>query len=216
MCEAEVSRDGTSNQGRYTYSVLSPSNDHRFRPIAIPRTASGRETEYFDGSSAVQRYQHNCARCRILPLTEPQKTGTMYVLRVLDHRDIQMRVVIDARSGAITAVNRVVFQGPDSIVGTVPPPERTSPNEPPPATATLEPPLHDVAPDHATPVDNGGPPNSAADGDLSTSPSPSAMLSGTHSTLPVAPPLARPRPSNLKHSAKSNRKVPNFPSRGPW
>jgi hypothetical protein len=150
------------------------------------------------------------------PLTEPQKTGTMYVLRVLDHRDIQMRVVIDARSGAITAVNRVVFQGPDSIVGTVPPPERTSPNEPPPATATLEPPLHDVAPDHATPVDNGGPPNSAAEGDLSTSPSPSAMLSGTHSTLPVAPPLPRPRPSNLKHSAKSNRKVPNFPSRGPW
>ena len=70
------------------------------------------------------------------PLTEPQKKGTMYVLHALDHRDVQMRVVVD--SGAITAVNRVVFQRPDSIVGTVPPPQMTSPNEPPPATATIE------------------------------------------------------------------------------
>ena len=46
------------------------------------------------------------------PLTEPQKKGTMYMLRVLDHRDVQMRVVVDARSGAITAVNRIVFQRP--------------------------------------------------------------------------------------------------------
>ena len=34
------------------------------------------------------------------------------MLRVLDHRDVQMRVVVDARSGAITAVNRIVFQRP--------------------------------------------------------------------------------------------------------
>lgn len=50
------------------------------------------------------------------PLTEPQKKGTMYVLRVLDHRDVQMRVVVDARSGAITAVNRIVFQRPASVL----------------------------------------------------------------------------------------------------
>ena len=39
------------------------------------------------------------------PLTDPQQKGTMYVLRALDQRDVQMRVVVDARSGAITTVN---------------------------------------------------------------------------------------------------------------
>ena len=105
----------------------------------------------------------------------------MYVLRVLDHRDVQMRVVVDARSGAITAVNRIVFQRPDSIVGTVPPPQKTSPNEPPPATATIEQPLRDVRPDHAPPDEIGGSLNNPKEGDLSTSPPPSAMVSGTHS-----------------------------------
>jgi len=146
------------------------------------------------------------------PLTEPRKKGTMYVLRVLDHRDVQMRVVVDARSGAISAVNRIAFQRPDSIVGTVPPPQKTSPNEPPPATATIEQPLRDVRPDHAPPDEIGGSLNNPKEGDLSTSPPPSAMVLGTHSILPLAPPLPRPRPSNLKHTAKPNGKMPNASS----
>ena len=42
------------------------------------------------------------------PLGLPQREGTTYVLRAIDSRDILMRVVIDARSGAIRAVNRIV------------------------------------------------------------------------------------------------------------
>ena len=82
----------------------------------------------------------------------------MYMLRVLNHRDVQMRVVVDARSGAITAVNRIVFQRPDSIVSTAPPPHRASPNEPPLAPATIEQPVRDGAPERAMPVGTGGPP----------------------------------------------------------
>lgn len=46
------------------------------------------------------------------PLTEPQKKGTMYVLRVLDHRDVQMRVV---STRAVARSQRLIgsfFNGP--------------------------------------------------------------------------------------------------------
>ncbi len=46
----------------------------------------------------------------------PLREGTTYVLRAMDFRGILMRVVVDARSGAIRAVNRIVagpgFYGP--------------------------------------------------------------------------------------------------------
>jgi len=57
------------------------------------------------------------------PLAPPLREGTTYVLRATDFRGILMRVVVDARSGAIRAVNRIVlgpgFYGP---IGIAPPP----------------------------------------------------------------------------------------------
>ncbi len=47
------------------------------------------------------------------PLAPPRREGTTYVLRATDFRGILMRVVVDARSGAIRAVNRIV-PGPGS------------------------------------------------------------------------------------------------------
>lgn len=50
------------------------------------------------------------------PVAPPLREGTTYVLRAMDFRGILMRVVVDARSGAIRAVNRIVagpgFYGP--------------------------------------------------------------------------------------------------------
>jgi hypothetical protein len=50
------------------------------------------------------------------PVAPPLREGTTYVLRALDFRGVLMRVVVDARSGAIRAVNRIVagpgFYGP--------------------------------------------------------------------------------------------------------
>jgi hypothetical protein len=57
------------------------------------------------------------------PLAPPLREGTSYVVRATDFRGILMRVVIDARSGAIRDVSRIVpgpgrygqFYGPPSI-----------------------------------------------------------------------------------------------------
>ena len=51
------------------------------------------------------------------PLGLPQREGTTYMLRAIDSRDILMRVVIDARSGAINAVNRFVPARPGGVIG---------------------------------------------------------------------------------------------------
>ena len=50
------------------------------------------------------------------PLAPPRREGTTYVLRATDFRGILMRVVVDARSGAIRAVNRIVPPGPYGAV----------------------------------------------------------------------------------------------------
>ncbi len=42
------------------------------------------------------------------PLAPPLREGTTYVLRPTDFRGILMRVVVDAHSGAIRAVNPIV------------------------------------------------------------------------------------------------------------
>ena len=50
------------------------------------------------------------------PLAPPRREGTTYVLRATDFRGILMRVVVDARTGAIRDANRIVpgpgFYGP--------------------------------------------------------------------------------------------------------
>ena len=43
-----------------------------------------------------------------VPLTRPMREGTTYVVRANDFRGILMRVVVDAQTGAIRAVNRIV------------------------------------------------------------------------------------------------------------
>jgi hypothetical protein len=56
------------------------------------------------------------------PLTRPRREGTTYVIRATNYRGILMRIVVDARTGAIRAVNRIVpGPGPYGVLG-VPPP----------------------------------------------------------------------------------------------
>ena len=67
------------------------------------------------------------------PVAPPLREGTTYVLRAMDFRGILMRVVVDARSGAIRAVNRIVagpgFYGPP--IGMAPGDEIVTPPMPP-------------------------------------------------------------------------------------
>jgi hypothetical protein len=66
------------------------------------------------------------------PLTRPRREGTTYVVRATNYRGILMRVVVDARSGAIRAVNRIVpGPSPYGVVGMMGPPPYGGPYDPP-------------------------------------------------------------------------------------
>ena len=169
------------------------------------------------------------------PLGLPQREGTTYVLRAIDSRDILMRVVIDARSGAISAVNRFVPARPDGVIGMMPPdgaqgPLRSPPGPPPPEplppprkASPYEPlpgpppgsPPHDVPQDHAKPADIGGPPAGPKEANVSIPLSPLTAPADTHPVPQGAQPLPRPRPSNLMQKAKPPGKVPKEPAAKP-
>jgi hypothetical protein len=154
-----------------------------------------------------------------LPLGPPQREGTTYVLRAIDSREILMRVVVDGRSGAIRAVNRIVPARPDGVVGKMPPPGPPSykapPSEPLPGPPTESPP-RDAPPADAIPADISGPPMSTKGADLSMPPPPLTMRPGTYPAPLGAPPLPRPRPSNLTmQKAKPPGRVPKAPALKP-
>jgi len=123
------------------------------------------------------------------PLAPPLREGTTYVVRATDFRGILMRVVVDARSGAIRAVNRIVpGPGPYGQVGMVTPPYGVAPAYPPPDIAGPD----MMRDEETTAAPVLRPPPAAL-----TPPLPAAVLRpGTH-PLASGPPLPRPRPAEL-------------------
>jgi hypothetical protein len=118
------------------------------------------------------------------PLAPPLREGTTYVIRATDFRGILMRVVVDARSGAIRAVNRIVSDaGTYSALGMLPPPYGAlAPYTGPPAYAPPEFELPEMAPSEQ-----------AA---LPAAPAPAAVYPVARPIL-WEPPLPRPRPPAL-------------------
>jgi hypothetical protein len=126
------------------------------------------------------------------PLAPPLREGTTYVLRATDFRGILMRVVVDARSGAIRAVNRIVpGPAPYGQVGMIAAP----PNMPP---------AYGPMPPAYGPPDADGSELSPEDAALGPSLSP-ASYPGVHSHG-ASPPLPRPRPAEL--AARDTRAAP--------
>jgi hypothetical protein len=107
------------------------------------------------------------------PLAPPLREGTIYVLRATDYRGILMRVVIDARTGAIRDANRIV-PGPGRYgqFGVASPYDPADFDAPDFAPSSLQP------PPAFAPTQTSLPP-----------PHPGAVGS---------PPLPRPRPAALK------------------
>lgn len=117
------------------------------------------------------------------PLAPPLREGTTYVLRANDFRGILMRVVLDARTGAIRDANRIVpGPGSDAQLGMLPPYE-ASPDDMPPPYAM--PPHFD--PSAAAPGDQDAMPS------LTRLPVARTATRATGSTVP----LPRPRPAEL-------------------
>lgn len=116
------------------------------------------------------------------PMARPLREGTTYVVRATDFRGILMRVVVDARSGAIRAVNRIVSdQGMYGALGVLPP--LSGVPQPYSGTAAAYAPPEFEVPDIA--------PNEAA-----AVPAGVAPFNVRTSSYPLVsePPLPRPRP----------------------
>ncbi len=123
------------------------------------------------------------------PLAPPLREGTTYVVRATDFRGILMRVVVDARSGAIRAVNRIVpGVGPYGQFGMVTPPYGVAPPYPPPDIAAP-----DMMPNEETTTAPALRPPPAA----LVPPLPAAVLRPGAHPLASGPPLPRPRPAEL-------------------
>lgn len=124
------------------------------------------------------------------PLALPLREGRTYVIRATDFRGILMRVVVDARSGAIRAVNRIVSdQGMYGAIGMMPPPYGVAP-----PYAFL--PSYSAPSEYAPPefeVPDIGPSDDASVPEV---PAPVVVHPVTHS-LVLEPPLPRRRPAAL-------------------
>jgi hypothetical protein len=138
-------------------------------PLSQPRPVTGFVSTY--------EIIHTVRSAGFDPLVPPLREGTSYVLRATDFRGILMRVVLDARTGAIRDVTRIV---PATSGPMVPPP-----HGPPPAYGSTA---------HSSPAEYGAPTGmgpGGAPGQLSQP----AMPSATAPARPQFPPLPRARPA---------------------
>jgi hypothetical protein len=130
------------------------------------------------------------------PLAPPLRQGATYVVRATDFRGILMRVVVDGRSGAIRAVNRIVAAseayGPAE---TLPPPYGA-----PPSYVETAPP--EFAPPRIVPIERSVTP------DLPSAAPSMAPLPPAHAAMSGFPPLPRPRPAELASSKAADGSKP--------
>lgn len=113
------------------------------------------------------------------PLAPPLREGTSYVVRAIDFRGVPMRVVVDARSGAIRDANRIVA-GPGLYGPYAPGPY--APVYYGRVAAPAYPPTDDIDPGYGRPPYLGTSELSSSD---------------RHSSGPNLVPLPRPRPAGL-------------------
>jgi len=135
------------------------------------------------------------------PLAPPLREGTTYVLRATDFRGILMRVVVDAHSGAIRAVNRIV-PGPGPYgptIGMVTPPYAMAPPYGVPSAYGPVGTELDMLPDEEA---------------LAAPPPASALRPATQPSV-AGPPLPRPRPAELARDAKAGVKPSELPAAAP-
>jgi hypothetical protein len=158
------------------------------------------------------------------PLAPPLREGTTYVLRATDFRGILMRVVVDARSGAIRAVNRIV-PGPSGYgpVGMMPPPYGA-----PGPYYGAPPPYYGAPPSYYGESSPYGPPGYRMPPDAEPEmgpqeadlrplpPTPPEFQPGVRPMGPDVPPLPRPRPAeSLSRDAKTSAKPTDKPAETP-
>ena len=151
------------------------------------------------------------------PLAPARRRGTTYELRATDYRDVLMRIVVDGRSGAVRAVNRIVPARPEGVVGVMPPPDMGPTLYKPPASEPIPSPPPAGPSPHDTAATTGGIPGVPKEAKLGTPPPPVATLRGTYAAPDDAQPLPRPRPPDLTtQKARASGKVPSAAPAAPY
>ncbi len=109
-------------------SVAAPG--YAQAPAPLPQVQAAPQPPGFVSSYEIM---HIARAAGFQPLAPPLREGTTYVLRANDFRGILMRVVLDARTGAIRDANRIVpGPGSDTQLGMLPPYEASPDDIPPP------------------------------------------------------------------------------------
>jgi hypothetical protein len=137
------------------------------------------------------------------PLAPPLREGTSYVVRAIDFRGVAMRVVVDARSGAIRDANRIV-SGPGLYGPYAPgpyPPARYGRFAPPRYPG----PADEIAVYGRPPYVGASEPLSDQDEFPGLVPQRSPHSVGV-SVVPSLVPLPRPRPAGFAAAGASNMK----------
>jgi hypothetical protein len=168
-----------------------PSAAPSAQPSAPPVTAAPqpRPVTGFVSSYAILR---TARAAGFEPLAPPLRDGTIYVLRATDYRGILMRVVLDARTGAIRDATRIVPADADTYEISTPygePPYGSPPYAPPP----YEPPPYDA---YGAPAEYNLPGPQMPPPGMGAPPAVPAPMHPAAVHRP-SPPLPHPRPADL-------------------
>jgi len=130
------------------------------------------------------------------PLAPPLRDGSTYVLRATDFRGILMRVVLDARTGAIRDATRIVSEG-SGPYGMMPPPYGAPPYAWPQYDAPYAPSPYGGSAEYDAPTRPMPPADVGKPTELSRPAAPPAKKHPAAAAHPSSPPLPRPRPAAL-------------------
>ncbi len=154
------------------------------------------------------------------PLAPPLREGPTFVVRATDYRGVPMRVVIDARTGAIRDATQIVL-GPPGAYGSNgygPGPYGSRGDGPGPygpgaygpqmgmAGPAYGPPYDDRPPPYGPPPDFDAPDSPDEQGTLAP-PSPPAPHAVPRASVAILPPLPRSRPADAAKPELTSRDV---------
>jgi hypothetical protein len=175
-----------------SFLLLAAAAGHAQAPPSPPPPQAPRPFTGFVSSYEIMRTVRSAG---FDPLARPLREGTTYVLHATDFRGVLMRVVVDARTGVIRDVTRIV-PGPGTYapIGMAPPPYRLPPEFDAPA-AGLAPAAESAAP----------PLSQLPASRTATRPAPAPAESAP---LPLPPALASRKPADAVNSgAKTDPKT---------
>lgn len=129
------------------FVLAGPAGGHAQTPQASAPPLPATQPKPITGFVPTYEIMRTVRAAGLQPLDPPMREGRIYVLRATDFRGILMHVVLDARTGAIRDVTRIV-----EPYGAMPPPPAPEPyGRPPYAAPPYGPPPYEGPAEYGTP-----------------------------------------------------------------